>query len=710
MKLQRTVLLCAASLFPFQPAAAQDEDAARAAPGDDFHQEVVVTAGLERLDVLAGTSVMQGAELQRNLDGQVGEVLAKLPGVSATGFSPGASRPVLRGFSGERVRVLVDGIGSIDVSNTSADHAVTVDPLTADRIDVLRGPAVLLYGSQAIGGAVNVHDKRIPPRVPREAVHVDATLGLDTAANRREGGLSLDLPLGPSVAFHVDGSWRQTDDLEIPSYVLSQSLRSDLLADAAEEDEEGHEEEAEELREAADLQGVLPNSWTETTSFGSGIAFFSGNSNLGISLGYYDTSYGVPGRPGMEHHHEEEEGDEHEEEEGEEHGDVPVSIGLTQYRADLRGTLDLGDGFFDELNTRWGYSDYTHTELEGDEVGTVFDVEGVEGRAELVQTRRGGWGGTIGGQFYHRDFVATGAEAFVPPNTTDQYAIFTLQEFVAGPLDLELAGRYERSEISAETLSISRGFDTISGAFGVAHETGSGLRFGLNASRAERAPSAEELFADGPHIATQQYELGDPTLTSEKAWGLEGFVRGRIGLADINFAVFQSWFSDYIYLSETGLEEDDLPVFQQMQADANYFGVEGEISVPLHEAGSTALLADLRGDYIHAELSDGTPLPRIPPLSLLGALELQRGHFDARAEVQWFAEQTRLAPLETPSDDFAFVNLSLAWHPLEGNENFTLMLQADNVFDTEGRRHASFTKDFVPLADRNFKLSARASF
>lgn len=701
MKTYRSSLLVIAALMPASPVFAEE------AQMDDFHGEIVVAAGLERLDVLAGTSVMQGTELLRNLDGQIGEVLAKLPGVSATSFSPGASRPVLRGFSGERVRVLVDGIGAIDVSNTSADHAVTIDPLTADRIEVLRGPAVMLYGSQAIGGAVNIIDKRIPPRVPDEAVHFDATTAIDTASNRREGGASIDMPIGSSVAVHIDGSWHKTDDLEVPGFVASEHLRSELLSEAAEDAAE-HPHEAEELIEAADLEGVLPNSYTETYGLGAGIAFFSGGSNIGFSAGYYDTNYGVPGRPGSGHHHEG--GEEGEGGEEEEEGEVPVSIALKQYRADLRGVLDLGDGMFDELRTRWGYSDYTHTEFEGAEVGTRFDVQGVEGRMELVQSRRGSWGGTVGAQFYHRDFIATGAEAFVPPNTTDQYALFTLQELSTGPVELEFAGRYERSDVDAETLGLSRSFNSVSGALGLAHETEQGLRFGINGSRAERAPSAEELFADGPHIATQQYESGDPTLKSEKAWGLEAFLRGKVGPADINLAIFKSWFSDYIYLDQTGLLQDDLPVFQQTQRDARYFGIEGELTVPLYDSGPLKILADFTGDYIRAELSDGTPLPRIPPLSLLGALEAQTGRFDVRGEVQWFSQQTRVAPLETPSDSFARVNLSLAWHPLKGGDNLTIMLQADNLLDSEGRRHASFTKDFVPMAGRNIKLSARASF
>jgi iron complex outermembrane receptor protein len=693
------------------PAAAQAEtgnDTDRAAAQDDFHENVIVVTagGLERLDMLAGTSVLDGDRLQRNLDGQIGEVLTRVPGVSATSFSPGASRPVLRGFQGDRVRVLVDGIGAIDASNTSADHAVTIDPLTADRIEVLRGPAVLLYGSSAIGGAVNVIDKRIPQRVPEEPVHLDALVAADTAYDLREAGVSVDVPLSPNVALHFDGSARKTNDVEIPGFVLADELRQDLLADAAEELDEGHDEEAEELLEAAGLRGVLPNSATETYSLGVGFAAFASGGSLGASIGYYDSRYGVPMRPGAPHH--DEEGEEHEEEE-EGHGDVPVSIGLKQLRADLRGSLELGDGLFSEVTTRWGYSDYTHTEFEGDEIGTVFEVEGIEGRVEAIQNERGGWRGSVGGQFFFRDFSAVGAEAFVAPNTTQSYALFALQEVEFEPFEVEFGARYERTELAADDLGLSRAFDTVSGALGLAYSPMEGVRMGVNGSRAERAPSAEELFANGPHIATQQFEVGDPALRKESAWGIEGYLRANFGGTDVGLAVYRTWFDDFIYLEATGAEEDGLPVYRQLQQGADHFGIEAEASFPLFRAAGFRVVGDVQGDYVRATLADGTPVPRIPPMSLLGALELQSDPLDLRAEVHWFDAQDRISPYETATGSFTHVNLSAAWKPVRGNDNLTVMLLANNLLDAEGRRHASFTKDFVPLAGRNVKLSVRLS-
>lgn len=695
---------------PTQSSATEDDGEA----ADDLHDrrrdsygQIVVSAqGLKRLDLLAGTSVLEGDDLQRNISGPIGEVLAKLPGVSASGFAPGASRPILRGMSGERVRTLIDGIGTIDASNTSDDHAVAVDPLTAERIEVLRGPAVLLYGSQAVGGAVNIIDKRIPRRLPSEAIHIDALASFDSVNDQYQLGASLDAPLGGGFAAHVGGGWREAGDLSIPGYVVSDALRADLLADAAEEEAEGHGEDAAELRALAQQRGVLPNSFSRGWSANAGLAFFAGDSTLGASVGWYDTSYGVPARPGAGHHHHADEGDDHD------HGhahDGPVSIGLSQFRADMRGELALGDGFLDRLVTRVGYTDYTHTEFEGHEVGTVFDVTGIEARAEFVQNEAGLLRGSFGAQYYFRDFTATGVEAFVAPNRTDQFGLFALQEVDIGPLELEAAARYEHTSLRSAALGIERGFDGFSGALGIAHETG-GLRFGVNATRVQRAPSGEELFAGGPHIATQAFEIGDPDLRQEKAWGVEAYVRGRIGPAQVSLAAYRNWFQDYIYLSATGAEADGLPVFRFLQADADYMGVEGEVSLPFYDRDGLRLTAELGGEYVRAELADGNPLPRIPPLGLTSALAAETDALDARVEVEWFAAQDRVAAFETRTPGFTFVNASLGWKPVRGQDSVTLLAQVDNIFDVEGRRHASLTKDFVPLGGRNFKLSARLSF
>jgi iron complex outermembrane receptor protein len=698
------------------PALAQDEvKDTDAQVEDDLHNRqadgegniIVSASGLKELDVLAGTSVVEVRDIQRDMvTGQIGDLLTKIPGVSATSFAPGSSRPVLRGQQGERVRVLIDGVGTADVSNTSVDHATTIDPITVERIEVLRGPAVLLYGSQAIGGAVNVIDKRIPTRMPDEAFHFDALAGIDSATNMRTGAASIDVGIGPNLVFHLDGSWRESDDIDIGGFQVADALRADLLADAAEEEGEGEFEEAEELREAAGVRGTVPNSAAESWTVNAGLGLILGQSTFGVALGYYDSRYGVPTRPGAGHHH----GEEGEEEGAEEEGEELVTIGLEQFRADFKGDIYLGEGAFERLKLRVGFSDYTHTEFEGDEVGTVFDSTSVEARAELVQDSGGTLRGSTGLQYTHRDFFAVGAEAYVPPNLTDQVAIFTLQEFGTGPFQLEAAARAEFTKVKAQTLGIENDYDTFSGALGVVYEGIDGVRLGLNGSRAERAPSAEELFSNGPHIATQAFEIGDPDLDTERAWGIEAYARGQLGAGTFNFTVFKQWFDNYIFLEETGAEEDDLPVFQYLQQDADFFGIEADFSYPVIDSGSFRLLTDLRASYVEAELGDGTAVPRIPPLSLLGALEAQTDAFDLRGEVQWFDGQNRVTTFETPTDSFTLVNAVVAWRPLADNRNVTVQLAADNIFDVNGRRHASFTKDFVPLVGRNFRASVRLSF
>ncbi|MBA4752390.1 MAG: TonB-dependent receptor [Sphingopyxis sp.] len=706
-------LLCSAgftlALFLAPPAFAQDR--AAAGSDDDVHtgDPIVVTAPYVRsLDILGNVSVLEGDELARDIRGQIGDTLTRQPGVSATSFSPGASRPVLRGFSGERVRVLTDGIGSIDASNTSADHAVTIDPLTVERIEILRGPAVLLFGSQAIGGAVNLFDRRIPRKVPTDHVHIDAIGGYATAANDRNIGSSIDVALSPQIVAHLDGSWRKTGDARTGGFVYAPGIRGDLLHLAEHELEEGHADEAAELTEQAGKRGKIDNTQSETWTAGAGLSLINDGGQLGISIGYFDTNYGVPDRPNTAHDHggEEEEG-------GHEHGEGPVTIGMKQWRADLRGEVELGDGFFDKLRIRAGFADYKHTEFEGDEVGTVFTNQGIEGRVELAQNDRGGWRGASGVQYSHRDFDAIGAEAFVPRNLTDQFALFTLQEFTMGPLGLEAAARYEKTNVRAQTLGFERNFDSFSGALGATYDIFDGAKLGVSVSRAVRAPSAEELLSNGPHIATQSFELGDPNLKRESNWGAEASFKIKSDSFNLSLTGYSNWFDNFIYSAATGAEEDELPVFQYFQRDARVYGFEAEASARLAQIGGFNIVGDVIADMTRAKIKNAgldRNVPRIPALRVLGGLEAQGERVDARVEVEWTDDQTRVAQFETPTDGFTLVNASLSWRPLPDTKNLTLSLSANNIFDVEARRHASFTKDYVPLAGRDFRLTARASF
>ena len=679
--------------------------ASTAAPQtDDFHgtEEIVVTAPyVERLDILSGTSAVTGDILAEKTRAQLGDILSSLPGVSATSFSPGASRPVLRGYQGNRVAVLTDGIGNIDASNTSADHAVTIDTLTVERIEVLRGPAVLLFGGQAVGGAVNALDKRIPRAIPDEAVHVDALAGYGSAAHDWSGGASVDVPLTERVVVHLDGSYRNSDDLRTGGYILAPSLRAEVLDFAAEETSEGNLDEAAEARELADQSGRIPNSAVKSWTAAGGIAFIDDGGNMGLSYSIYDTNYGIPARPGSGHAHADGEGGEEE---------APVTIGMRQYRFDVRGEVDLGDGLFEKLRLRAGYANYSHTEFEGDEIGTIFNSKGIEARAEFIQNDRGGWRGASGAQYQSRDLEAIGAEAFVPPNKTKQFGLFTLQEFTAGNLDAEVALRFDTAELRADILGINRSFNNASAAFGVGYHIGD-LKVGANLSRTGRAPAVEELFSNGPHIATQAFEVGDPLLKSERAWNGELYARYDTANTAFNLTLYSNRFDNFIYEAETGAVEDALPVFQYFQNDAKVWGVEFQGSQNVASFGDVDLKVDAVADYTRAKISGGAGnVPRIPPLRVLGGVELNGTRLDLRGEVEWSDAQTKTAPLETATNGFTLVNATATWRPFDSDRNIALIASANNIFDVVARRSASFTKDFVPLSGRDFRLSARISF
>lgn len=700
----------ALTLLLAAPAWAQQDNASNG--DDDFHTDepIVVTAPYVRsLDILGNVTVLEGEELARDMRGQIGDTLTRQPGVSATSFSPGASRPVLRGFSGERVRVLTDGIGSIDVSNTSADHAVTIDPLTVERVEILRGPAVLLFGSQAIGGAVNLFDRRIPRAIPEDHAHVDALVGYGSAARDRSAGASVDLAASDKIVFHLDGSWRKSGDLRVPGYVVAPALRADLLADAAIEAEEGHDDEAADLTALANARGRVAGTASESWTAGAGVALITDGGKLGLSVGYYDSNYGIAERPGAGHAHGEE--GEAEEEGPATGGADGVTIGLKQWRADVRGEVELGDGFFETLRLRGGFADYEHTEFEGTEVGTIFTNQGIEGRIEVAQADRGGWRGASGLQYSHRDFNAIGAEAFVPRNLTDQFALFTLQELTTGAIGLEGALRYERTRVDAPTLGLDRRFSSVSGALGLSIDIADRSKITLSASRAERAPSAEELYSNGPHVATQSFEVGNQALRTERAWGAEASINVRRDSFTLGLTGYANWFDGFIYSDATGAEEDGLPVFQYFQRDARVFGFEAEATARLAQFAGFNIVGDITADMTRARLTGGGgSLPRIPALRVLGGLEAQGKAIDARVEAEWVDKQTRITAFETQTKGHTMVNASLAWRPLPGSKGLTLMLSANNIFDVTARRHASFTKDFVPLAGRDIRVTARASF
>ena len=695
-----TALLAAAS-----PALAQTSDTdvhSTPASGPD---EIVVT-GHPPIDfaLLASTQTIESEVLLEQGRGQIGDTRAQLPGISSTSFAPGASRPVMRGLAGDRVSVLVDGLGTIDASSVSVDHAVVLDSLTVEHIDVFYGPAVLIFGGNAIGGAVNAADTRIPREVPDD-LRAKAIASYGSAAEERYVAGALDFRLAPRLALHLDGSYRKSDDLRVGGYVPSASLREELIEEAAEELAEGAVAEADEFAELANQKKRLPNSAARTAIFGGGIAFIDDGGDIGISWQRYDTRYGVPLRPGAGHHHGEEEGgDEGDEEEG------PVSIDLVQDRFDFRASIAPG-GPFETVQLRGAYADYFHTEFEGDEVGTTFASEGLEARLDAIQSETGGWRGRSGVQFSWRALDVDGPEAFVPDYAVDRLGVFTLQSVGIGDaLTFEASGRFEKVGVQSRQIGFDRSFDLWSAGAGLVWSPAADWKLGANFVRGARAPSPEELLSDGLHVATQSYELGDPTFSVEVANSFEAYARYDARRAQFSATAFLKNFDRFITALPTGEEIEDFPVFAYAQVPARFAGFEisGYYDAMVWEGGE--LRFDASADYVHARLDGIGPAPRIPPLRLRGGAQVHYAGLKLRGEVEWNERQDRVAQFEEPVPGFTLVNLSADWHPWGEDGPLTLILSADNIFDVDARRAASFTRDFVPLPGRDIRIAARVSF
>lgn len=687
---------------------------AQTATGGDYHaeedEEIVVTGAIQvsRKDVLSGVAVLAGQDLTESVRPSLGETLAGTPGVSASSFGPSSSRPVLRGLQGDRVRILSNGLGAIDASNTSVDHAPAINPLLAQRIEVLRGPQALQYGSAAIGGVVNVIDRRIPTSVPDEPLHFSAMGGYGSAADERSLAASADMALGGGWAFHVDGSWLKSNDLRIPGYALTPALRDEALATSllpdddheGEEDPDHHHEEIDYAANAA-VQGRLPNSAARTWTLSAGLAYIDEGGSIGFSYSRLDNRYGVPIRfatlPDQGQH-------------------API-IQVKQDRIDARAELNLGEGFLDKLSFRYAYADYRHDELDDGAVETTFLNEGMEGRLELVQNERSGWSGASGVQFVIRDFDVISEEPYLPRNATEQLGLFTVQLVQAGPLRLEAGLRYERTRQKSSPLegltqfySGTRAYDAFSGSLGAAFDVAPGWKVGVNLSQAERAPSAEELFASGPHHGTETYEIGDPFLKIERARSVEGILRGSGSGFDIEFTAFHSWFDNFIYASATGGIEDGLPVYAITQADARLYGFEFQAEVDLAKAGPWTFKAEGMADYVRATIVGAGPAPRIPSLRLKGGLRAESPHLDFGIEAEHVTAQNRVAQFETTTPAYTLVNLSAAWRPWGAFRPVSIYVSANNLFDVEARRHASFLKDYAPLPGRDIRAGVRIEF
>lgn len=673
MTVSRSLLLAAGSWTVLAGAAVAQVGPGSASPAE--LEEVIVTGvpfGIGQNATTIATSVIDEEELAVAPASSLGDLLNGLPGLRSTNFAPGASRPVIRGLTGPRVQVLTNGVGLIDASSVSPDHQVAADPAEADRIEIIRGPSTLIYGGTAIGGVVNVLDGRIAEALPEDGFDGALSVQGSSVDGGSAFGGRADIGLG-SFVLHVDALKKEADDYDIPTSPISQELS----------DAEGI---------PRDETGVLPNSFHELEAWGIGASFVGDNGFFGVSYKETDSTYGVV-------------------------AEEEVFIVLEQQRFDVRGEYRFDTGPFRAVRGSFGQADYSHTEFE-DAVtpGTVFLSDGFEARADLIQRDRNGWNGAVGVQALSRDFVAIGAEAYVPTTEIEETGVYTIQRLDRDGYGFEGGLRYDRRILSATPFGsaseVEREFDNWSASGAIFVRPSAGLFLGLSLARNERAPSEVELFADGLHIATDAYEIGDPDFDSEKVTTLEGTIHLDRGAFRGDLHVYASKYDGFIDARDTGMVfidgADTFPIFQYAQTDADFAGFEAQAAYDAWTSGDRVVTLEAAADLIEADTDLG-PASRIPPWSLTGRIRYGSTPVDLSLEVRRVGEQDDVAAFELPTDGYTLINLSGAWRPF-ADRNVTLFAEGRNLGDEEAREHASFLKDIAPLPGRSLRLGATYRF
>ena len=656
-------------------------------------EQIVVTANRSNqtlYEQILPANVLSQDRLLLRIEPSLGETLNRLPGVSSSYFAPGSSRPILRGLGDDRVRMLQNGTSLLDVSNVSPDHAVTVDPLSLQSIEVVRGPATLLYGPNTIGGVVNVIDNRIAEKrftgsYPQGRVDI---MG-GTADNSLTESAEFNWGTGPWV-YHLDIFHRETENIEIPGFARSAAQRA--------------------LDDPGDPQpfGKLPNSFSNSEGLGLGVSHVFDKGFLGFSYSGINSDYGTVGEP-------------------------DVFIDLEQRRWDVRGAVYEPNVFLREMRFNFGYTDYTHTEFEGSDVGTLFNTDGFNGRLEFLHQAIAGFEGTFGYEVQSTDFSANGDEAFLPSVETQKHSLFFFEEKQAGKARFQFGARYDHhSNESMTSVAFGPGLNRDMGVF----STSAGIIYNLtenyaataSAAYTQRPPTYVEMFADGPHAATGTFEVGNANLDQEQSFSLDLSIRKKQGWITGTASTFFYRFNDYINLGNTGATDpiDDLPIFAFAATDADFYGFElesvfhlfGAVTAPDDDQQTTAATAGedrldmiLRADFVHAEdRSSGDALPRIPPFRLSTAFEYARGPLTASVEGQYSAEQNRTADFELPTDSFFLINAGISYKTRLAGLDSLCYLRGVNLTNEEARLSTSFLKDVAPLAGRGVITGIRLTF
>ncbi|TQN07030.1 iron complex outermembrane receptor protein [Acidovorax temperans] len=687
----RPVALAVALLAAGGSALAQTQATAPAAAAEASLPSVTVSASGLQLgagEMTTPVTVLEGDELVRRREATLGETLSSEPGITSSHFGAGASRPIIRGMDGPRVRVLSDGAELHDASTISPDHAVVSEPMLATQIEVLRGPSALVYGNGAVGGVVNVLDGKVPTAIPQKGYEGSAELRANTGAREGAGALSLTGGAG-NLAVHVEGVARDAGDYRVGK---------------------GWAPEGEATRK-------VPGSFNRTDTGSVGLSWVGERGYLGAAYTRQTAKYGLPGHNHSfdgchthgdhlhcEAHAGEDDGHDHDHE-GHDHGDVPV-VDLRSERFDVRGELRNPFAGFSALRLRAGVTDYVHDEVEDGAISTTFKNKAYDTRVELQHEPIAGFKGVVGLQTSQRKFSAEGEEAYVQPTVTRKVGLFVLEEYRLGNWRFEGALRHDRQTAEAQTTGIERSHNGTSASLGAVWRFTPGYQVGTSFTRASRAPSAEELYARGLHMATSTYERGNADLRSEISQNIDVSLKKTSGDTTFGVSVFHNKIHNYIY-GRTLDALDALQLLQYSQADATFTGIEGQV----RQALTRNLGITLFGDTVRAKLDGGGNLPRIP--AARAGLRLDANWQAWEGQVEWVqvARQNRVAGFETATPGYGMLNLGAAYHgKLANGSPWQLYVKGNNLTDRLAYAHTSFIKTAAPLMGRNITVGVKVAF
>lgn len=648
----------------------------------------VVTAtplGSDLFSSVDPVNVLEGQGLRLRQQPTLGETVGQEVGVSSTYFGPNASRPIIRGLGAFDIRVLNNGLGILDASAASPDHAVAVSPFAAQRIEVVRGPATVMYGGNAVGGVVNTIDGRIAQEGLLKPVDGAAEYRYGGANSLSAGGARLDVG-NRGFVLHLDGYATNNRNLRIPGAAWTSSVQLQ--------------------RGDPGPSGSLPNSQGDSQAWGVGGSFMLGDKGYaGVSYSQFDTDYGTVAEPN-------------------------VTIKLKQDAWNFAGELRDTIPGLRALRVRYSYTDYQHTEFEGADAGTLFKSNGYNLRVEGLHRPVGPFTGAVGLELVDFKFSALGAEAFVPDTKTNSVAGFIYEELPYERWKFSFGGRVasvdvEASEFAAAGLPAdSRSFTPWSLAGGAFYAFNKEWGLAANLSYTERAPTFQELYADGPHIATNQFEVGNRNLGNVKSTAVDVALKQRGQVFTSSVGVFYNDFSSYIALFPTGIfrlddrsvvpagTPDSLEQFDYRGVKARFYGAEAQVGFPIwNQAGNLVTLA-FQADYVNAtDRSSNQPLPFIPPFRFGATLGYQRERLTASLGGLFAAAQNRVPQFQTSTPGYAnvFANAAYAFK-LGGAVTLEAFLQATNLLDQTIRYSTSNLKDIAPLGARAVLAGVRGAF